>query len=193
LIRELASTMRESVDSSGCFVPPFVVVQGRLDFPFDATERLKATVTCVTPLVGDDEELRAVLGSVGELLQTPWLERGEEIASRMTERVRAVYSKREHLIDLQQLDGLTERMLLEQRKYQHRTVFGQDVTRALLKLSNKQDAVPVYVPEMIAAEMPMFNSLHARLLIEAHVRQDQYEKHPSALKVVALGRIVQLD
>lgn len=193
LIRELAPTMRESVDPSGCFVPPVVVVQGRLEFPFDATERLKATVTCVTPLVGDDEELRGVLESVGELLQTPWLERGEEIASRMTERVRAVYSKREHLIDLEQLDGLTERMLLEQRKYQHRTVFGEDMTRALLKFSSKEDPLPVYVPEVIAAEMPMFNSLQARLLTEAHVRQDQYEKHACALKVVGLGRIVELD
>jgi hypothetical protein len=31
------------------------------------------------------------------------------------------------------------------------------------------------------------------MIVEAHVRQDQYETHAQALRVVALGRVLHLD
>jgi hypothetical protein len=35
--------------------------------------------------------------------------------------------------------------------------------------------------------------MKARLLAEAHAQQDQYESHPNALRVLALGRVVSID
>ena len=33
----------------------------------------------------------------------------------------------------------------------------------------------------------------ARVIAEAHAQQDQYESHPQALRVIALGRLVSID
>lgn len=74
-----------------------------------------------------------------------------------------------------------------------RPVFGDDFIRALLVPSAAKTKIPCYIPVGLKKELPMFKSLPARILAEAHVAQDQFESNEYALKVVAVGRVVQLN
>ena len=189
----LHHAMNEAVDASGHFEPPLVIMTGRLFFPFDELKTLKATLAAVTPLIAGNKELGDTVQAVNELLQTPWLEEGSgDVARKLTDRVRDAFKRGDRLMDPSYLDDHTERILLEQRCYSMRPVFGADHIRALLAPSSAKTRIPVYLPAALQNELPMFKSIPARILAEAHVAQDQFESHDCALKVVALGRVVHL-
>jgi hypothetical protein len=86
----------------------------------------------------------------------------------------------------------TERMLLEQRRYQKRTVLGKPWIRAIFVPAGSEESIPAYLPEALAAELPMFQRFQARLVAELHLQLDQFESHPNALKVAALARVTPI-
>jgi hypothetical protein len=53
--------------------------------------------------------------------------------------------------------------------------------------------VPAYLPEALAKQLPMFQRFRARIIAEALLQQDEYETQPTALKVVALGRLAPVS
>ena len=189
---ELPHEMSEAVQDDGTFVPPLVLVSGELFFPFDELETLKATVTAVTPLVAGDKRLKDTLDVVNELLQTPWLGSSTTVAENLTARVKEAFSAGNRMLPASYLDQHTERMLLEQRHFQKRTVFGDLRLRTLLTPERSSAQVPTYLPEPLTKQLPMFQRFRARLLCEVHMQQDQYESHPVALRAVALGRVTPL-
>lgn len=189
----LPHAMGESVDATGNFEPPMVVMSGRLHFPFDALKTLKATLAAVTPLIAGNKDLGDTVAAVEELMATPWLEEGSgDVAIKLTDRIREAFKRGDRLMDPSYLDDHTERILLEQRCYSIRPVFGDDYIRAMLAPSSAKTRIPCYIPISLQKELPMFKSLPARVLAEAHVAQDQFEASEYALRVVALGRVVQL-
>lgn len=189
----LPHAMGEAVDATGNFEPPLVIMTGRLHFPFDDLKTLRATLAAVTPLIAGNKELGDTVAAVNELMQTPWLEEGSgDVARKLTDRVRDAFKRGDRLMDPNYLDDHTERILLEQRCYSMRSVFGADYIRALLAPSSQKTRIPVYIPASLQKDLPMFKSIPARILAEAHMSQDQYEAHDCALKVTALGRVVQL-
>jgi hypothetical protein len=189
----LNHTMLDAVDDSGSFEPPFVLMSGRLHLPFDELETLKATLAAVTPLIAGNKELAETVATVQELMTTPWLQEGSgEVAQKLTDKIRAVFKKGDRVLDPAYLDDHTERILLEQRRYQHRTVLGDEWIRGLLAPSSSKERIPTYIPLAIAKDLPMFKSFDARVIGEAHVQQDQYEQHLASVKVCAVGRVVNL-
>jgi hypothetical protein len=189
----LPHAMGESVDATGNFEPPLVVMSGRLHFPFDALKRLQATLASVAPMIAGNKELGDTVEAVNELMATPWLEHGsDDVANKLTDRIRDAWKRGDRVMDASYLEEHTERSLLEQRCYSTRPVFGDDYIRALLAPSAAKTRIPCYLPVVLQKELPMFKSIPTRLLAEAHVAQDQYESNEYALKVVALGRSVQL-
>jgi hypothetical protein len=91
------------------------------------------------------------------------------------------------------LDAHLERVLLEQRRYQKRTVFGAPMLRGLFTPAGSSAALPAYLPESVADKLPLVVQMKVRLIAEATASQDQYESHPQALRVVALGRAMAVD
>lgn len=87
------------------------------------------------------------------------------------------------------LEAHTERRSLEQRRYRRRTMFGRTYLRALLTQAGASEPIPVYLPEGLARDLPLYQRFPARLLAEVHLRQDQFEIHPSALKAPAVARV----
>jgi hypothetical protein len=49
--------------------------------------------------------------------------------------------------------------------------------------------VPVYIPEALAGELPMFRRIKVRMIAEVDLKEDQSEASAHALKVMALGRV----
>jgi len=186
----LHQCMLEAVDQSGSFEPPLVLMSGQLHFPFDELETLKATVTAVTPLIAGNKDLQETVDAINELLQTPWLESSCEVAENLTEKVRAAFKRGDRMLDPSYLDNHTDRILLERRCYQRRTLFGEEWIRALIAPANSRVKIPAYIPDKLAKDLPMFKRFAGRVIAEAHVQQDEYESHESALKVVAFGRVV---
>ncbi|MBI4701651.1 MAG: DUF2169 domain-containing protein [Deltaproteobacteria bacterium] len=191
--RGLGAAIREAVSTSGRFTPPLVLLSGKLELPFAELEILKATAAAVAPLGGDDKKLKEILGNVQELLATPLLHGSADAVTNVTELLRKHYAQGRRTVSLQQLDDNVERSLLEQRRYQKRTIFGGQWIRALFAFKGAKESIPTYLPESLDKKLPMMHSFKARLVVEAHAKQDQYEAHPYALRVLVLGRVLELE
>lgn len=191
--RGIQRAMLESISETGRFTPPVVMLTGELRFPFDEVEHLKAATAAVTPLVTEDnKKLKDALEAANEVLKTPLLQAPSNVEV-VTSELRDALRQSKRSVTVSQLDAHIERVLLDQRKYQKRTFFGDEQIRALCVPAGENAAVPVYMPLSLAMKLPLMLKMKARLLAEAHAQQDQYESHPNALRVLALGRVVSID
>jgi hypothetical protein len=183
----------DGVTEEGLFEPPFILLNGELTLPFDELETLKANVTAVTPLIAGDKKLKETVDTVNELLKTPWLQSSTGVAEGLTQRVREAFAQANRILPASYLETHTERMLLEQRHYQKRTMWGEPWIRSLLVPANGSTPIPAYLPEALSKHLPMFQRFKARVIAEALLQQDENEAQPIALKVLTLGRCVQLS
>jgi hypothetical protein len=192
--RGLEQALRDAVSETGRFTPPLCVLRGLLRFPFDEVEVLRATAAALMPITGEDKKLGAALEQVKELLATPLVAGSSETVANFTRHLRKLYESTRRTLPVEYLDDTVERMLLGERRYQKRTLFGGTWIRALLALGAAADKpIPAYLPEGLATQLPMMVAFNARLVAEAHVKQDQYEPHPHALRVITLGRAIKVE
>jgi hypothetical protein len=187
--------LAEAIGERDRFDPPLVLLSGELELPFDEVESLKATATAVRPLSSADKKLKETLDMVDELFKTTWLQGSGGLAEGLTEKVREAYSQGKRMLPLDVLEGHVERMLLEQRCFQRRTVYGKKWIRSVMRggsggSGGAGGAVPVYLPEALRDELPMFGRWRAKLIGEVDLREDQGETSSCAVKVVALARVV---
>jgi hypothetical protein len=187
----IVASMASSIDEDSAFTPPLVVVSGDLHFPFDDTEILKAYVAGATPFLGPDKKLREIVDTASEVLRSPWPgSRGlvESLASRLKE----AFAQANRALPPAYLETSAEQVLLEQRRYQKRTILGQDRIRGLLTLQGGGAPVPTYLPDSLTKQLPMFQRFRAVITAEAYGQQDQYESHAVALVGLALARVLPI-
>ena len=187
--RGVTREMLEAIGDRGRFTPPLVVIGGELRFPFDEIETLRTAAAAAKPLARDDKRLTDLLEMLGELLETPLLQGSPSAVDSLLRDLQAAVQQSKRALPVKYLDAHLERVLLEQRRYQRRTVFGGPCLRTLLT----PGALPAYLPASLAEKLPLVTQLRARLIAEVNPSQDQYESHPHALRVVALGRVMALD
>ncbi|XXT23792.1 hypothetical protein WME94_19840 [Sorangium sp. So ce429] len=176
-----------AISEKGRFTPPLVLVEGELRFVFDEIEALKATLAAVSPLAGMDRSLKEAVDLACELLRLPYPEGATGAAATLTQQIK----ERLPPPDRSPAESQAERLLLEQRRYQTRTLLGDTWIRALLG-AGVQDALPVYLSKRLAPWLPMLPRLRVRLVAEAHLQQDHAESSRYALKALALGRVAAL-
>ena len=186
----------------GKFVPALALFAGELEMPFDELSSLRATISTVTPLVGSDEALKGTIDTAKELLALPDLMAAPAVAEGLTRRIEQAFSSGKRAVPADYLETIRERVLLEQRRYQRRAVLGDKHLRALLRLDGESPAgksapakpasavVTVYLPEGVAALLPLSPRFRARFLAEIRLAADPGEAHPAALRVLALARAV---
>jgi hypothetical protein len=182
--------IQAAVMDDGSFDPPLVLVSGELFFPFDEIEALKATITAATPLVPNDKKLKDTVDTANEVLKTPGIQGSPNVAESLTARVKEAFAQANRMLPAGYLEAQTERVLLEQRHYQKRTLFGEAWIRGLLTPPGTSAPIPTYLPEPLGKQLPLFQRFRARVLVDVHMQQDQFETHPCALKVVAIGRVL---
>lgn len=182
--------LANAVTEDGTFIPPLVLLAGDLEFPFDELETLKATMAALTPLASGDKPLKEQLDTTEELLKTPWLKGASGIAEGLTAKLKEVYGRGNRVLPPRYLEGHTERMLLEQRAYQKRTVLGKTCIRSLLHMPGVQGGIPVYLPEALGQELPAFQRFAVRMIGEVRGRVDQYEAQDVAVRGVGVGRAI---
>lgn len=176
-----------AIDEDGRFESPLVMTGGELEFPFDEIETLKATVAVVSPLAGpDDKRLKEMLGAAREALQASWA----HMAERLTGQLREAIMKDQRSIPLRSIDSHIEKLLLEGRHLQKRTLLGQPWIRTTLALPDVARRIPTYLPAAPARELPALQRFAVRIIVEVRAQLDQYETESIALRVVALGRVI---
>lgn len=184
---QLQARVDRATDEHGMFEPPLLVVGGELSFPFDAVARLRATVTVLTPLSFGDKQLRALIDEAEELLRAPWLDGSHEVAEQLVVRLKNDGTRAKRGLSPDALDKRTEQLLLEQRAYQERKLYGATWLRALLAERNGAPQL-CYLPSALRDVLPLFARFDARLVVELDLREEQGESCPLALKALALAR-----
>lgn len=201
----LEDALDRAIRDDGKFVPPFVLLAGELRLAFDEVAALRATISLATPFASGDEALKLAISDARDLLGIPDLLSSGGLADRFSARIVEAFRKARRQVAATYLEDQVERALLEKRLYQRREVFGHSHVRALLALPGPVGAAepqkpppppprpwPVYLSEAMARKLPMFARFHARLLVEAHLQEDQFETHPNALRAMALVRVVTI-
>jgi len=185
--------MVEAISDKGRFTPPVVVLGGELRFPFDEVEHLKAAAAAAKPLARDDKRLSDLIEMVNELAGTPLLQGSPGAIDSLLKDLSSAVAQSKRPLPVKFLDAHLERVLLEQRRYQKRTVFGAPMLRGLFTPAGSGGAMPAYLPESVAEKLPLVVQMKVRVIAEANPSQDQYESHSQALRVVALGRAMATE
>jgi hypothetical protein len=193
--RDSSSGVRTAVQNAmrkdGKFVPQLVLLAGELCTPFDELERLKATLTTVQPLMREeDEDLKAAVEHARDFLGMPDLICPPSVLNGFTKRIHDEFDAEALSLVESYLGDETDRVLLDNRLYQKRTVYGAPHLRTLLDLRSDETPIPTYLPEAIAGELPLFQRFKVRLLAEALLKEDQNESSDVALRALALVRVV---
>lgn len=181
----------EAMDEDGRFEPPLVLVSGDLELPFDELELLRATVTMASPLVLADKKLKDTLDGVNEVLKIPGLHSAGGIADGLTRRVEEAFApvRDRQKLPADYLETGRTRMLVAQRHYQRRTLWGTAWLRGLLRPTGG-GAVVAYVPEVLANTLPQVQVMRVKVVGEVDSWQELGDVG-SALRVAALGLSVR--
>ncbi len=185
----LHHALERAVRDDGKFIPPLALVDGEVRFLFDEIETLRATLTIATVFSSGDEPLKAAIADAREFLRTPDLRSPPSVTEGYTTRIQDALKRAKRAIAPSYLEEQTERVLVEARHYQRRTVYGAPHLRALLQIGNASRPWPLYVPEAAAGKLPMFARFVARVLAEVGFQENQYEAHPTALRTLAIARV----
>ncbi len=180
-----------SVDGHGQFTPSSVLLVGELSFAFDEVAQLRATLCVAQAFGAGSDALRSAVLAAAHFLAAPNLLTGPTAAEGLQARIAAAFADA-RWVDSGYLAQETERALLNGRHYQRRRIYGGVHVRGALSLDGPalSAAFPVYIPDAATDALPLHTRFRARLMAEVRAREDQYESHPVALRVRALGRLV---
>jgi hypothetical protein len=185
----LNQALERAVRDDGRLVPPLVLVDGEVRLLFDELETLRATLTIAAVFAAGDDPLKAAIAEARELLRTPDLRSPPSVTEGYITRVQEAMKRAKRGPTPGYLEEQTERVLVEARHYQRRTVYGAPHLRAQIQIGNGARPWPLYIPEAAATRLPMFARFTARILAEASLQENQYEAHPAALRAAAIARV----
>ncbi len=141
-----------------------VLVAGELELPFDEIEMLKAMLVVVAPFVPGDKRLKETVDVVGEVMRTPGstgsrggrgVDRtgagcvragGEGGAGRVSGGTDGTDAAGGEVLPEAGGDG------------------GGDVARAAAGCGAREGVLPVYLPEAVKNELPMFRRVRLRVV-----------------------------
>ncbi len=185
---ELPQIVQDASLSDQGFEPPLSLIEGTLEFSFDEVAQLKASISVLLPLAQDDEELKEVLNAATHLITASLTPHLGIVAAEHIGRVKEALSRSSRMLPSDYLESHVQRMLLEQRAYKRKTLFGKTWIRA--ELQSATTAIPVYIPDPLSSELPMYRRLNVRMLGEVDLREDEYELSPCLIRLCAIGRTV---
>ncbi len=181
----------EAVRADGRFAPRLLLIAGELAFEFDELEVLKATIAAAKPLGVPDDDLAKSVERASAFLRSPGLICSADVARGYTRKIRDAFQGTPRLVAPTYLDEQTERVLLERRAYQRKSVFGEPHLRSALYFPGMDAPVPSYLPVDLASKLPLFRRIKVRILVEAHPPEDQHEEHRAAFKAMAVARVLR--
>jgi hypothetical protein len=200
----LRKAQRESLRDDGKFVAPLVLLAAELSTPFDERERLRATITTVTPFIPPPPEqpkeegaskpkpslLTEAFDDAKEFVDGADDLCADSIFVGFTKRIVETFEAEDRELPHGYLESAVERALLQKRKYQTRLLFGGPHLRISLHVAGCEEPVPTYLPASLATELPLYARFGVRIVAELLHRQDQYESSELALRALAVARVL---
>jgi hypothetical protein len=163
--------------------PPLHLMQGEARAIFDEVESLRAVVSIAQPLAASDKRLQAAVAAANEALA------GKPSADQATSLIRQIETASGSLsLPPRYIASQTERILLEDRKFKKRVLFGKERFRVALGASS--DALPAYIDTALLPAWPLLPAVPIVMLVELRPREDAAEAATEALFVRALGRVL---
>lgn len=188
---ELAQLVQDAALSDQGFESPLSLIEGTLEFSFDEAEQLKASITVLLPIAEGDEELKEVLDAASHLIKASLTPNLGIVAGEHIGRVKEALSRSSRMLPADYLESHVQRMLLEQRAYKRKVLFGKTWIRA--EIQSQSASIPVYIPDSLSGELPMYRRLSVRMLGELDLREDEYETSPCLVRACALARIATIS
>ena len=188
---DVAGVHREllaGVDDDGFLVRPLVVVEGDVAMAYDPAEALHTSIALAEPLAVADKKLKDALDQAADIAKSDRPSTVAMIESALG-RVRAAFAAANKVYPAQFLETTTERILIEERRYQKRTVFGAPKLVGTLHLQ-PAGSFPLYLPDALTSTLPLLPRFRARVIAEPHPRQDLADPEGTVLLVLAIGRVV---
>ena len=186
----IVDAVRAAVRKDGRFVAPLLLVEGELSMTFDVIDWLRALVAVVGPVAGGDERSKDAIHSAREFLGAADSLRDPVAARELGAGIEAAFAMaKKRSVSPAEALARVERILLEHRCYQRRSVFGGKHLRGSLQRAGSERALAVYLPEVIAEVLPMFARFSVRMVAEAHLPADERDGGPVALRGVGLARV----
>jgi hypothetical protein len=184
----LATAWEGALRPDGRFVPPVLMMAGDLELPFDELQLLLAMTAILEPTARDTTAVE-LLQTARKVAVAEGADSASGMAGELIARLRQALSRSDDGAFAKELEQRAARVVLERRHYQRRTVLGEAHLRALLH-AGAAPPVPAYVPVGARDVLPLFPRFRVRLLAELCAQQDQAEENPSALRVLAIGRVI---
>ncbi len=166
--------------------PPLVVLHGDLCLKFDEREALRATVGVAQPFVPLDRSLKDAVDFASAVLESEWS--GAFSIDNAAARLRDALAKASKDMSRSTVEATIQRLLLERRKFKTARILGAERIRADLSFAEGRPAVVFYLPIELRDQLPLFDRLPIRALVEVRPKQDGAEAHPCALFVRAFAR-----
>ncbi|HTJ84552.1 MAG TPA: hypothetical protein VL400_22690 [Polyangiaceae bacterium] len=185
---DVDDALATAVRPDGRFAPKMLLLAGEVVLDLDEIEELRATAGAARRFASDDLDIEAALARATAFLATTALATSRSVAADLTREIEAAFVKTPRDAGPTWLREQAERALLERRSYQRRDVFGQRHLSARFFQPGSATGIPTYLPEALAASLPLFRRLRLRMLVEVHFQADQYAAHRAALRAVAVAR-----
>jgi hypothetical protein len=178
--------LAEAVKPDGALVHPVAVIKGKLEFPFEELDELKAIVTAATPYTNRDAAAVELLHHAREFINSDGQPCASAAIRSWSEQIISLYERRALLVS-GFLAQQARSALLTNRCYQVRRVFGGEYRRALLESSKYDAATPVYLNKEAADLLPAVVAQEVAILGELHPPIDDSDGAPLAIRVLALA------
>lgn len=175
-----------AVDADGALNHPVVVLKGKLDFPFEELEELKAIISAATPYTNGDLGALELLRHAREFVSADGQPCAGAAIRSWVEQITSLYQRRSLLVP-GFLSQQARTALLTNRCYQVRPVFGGEHRRSLLQTSKAEAPLPVYLKKEVAELLPAVQLQNVVVLGELHPPIDDADTAPLAVRVVALA------
>jgi hypothetical protein len=188
---EAPRVVAETLERRSRLVPPLRVVVGELRPRFGPVARLRASVEVGGVLGTGDSRWRELLTAAEQLLQLPRPDVGGA-ATQRANALREAYAAQAGKGAARTLfDDEVERVLLDQRAFEERTLLGGK--HLVFELGDGTGSIPAYGPLALRESLPLFDVLHVRVAAELHPRQERAEPSPVAARLLAIGRSLDLE
>ena len=110
----LGLTLENAARDDGRYVPQVVLLRGKLVFPFDGLETLRASVAAAAPFVTDSEDaLKTAVATAREFLKTADDLTPAPVIAGMATRIKEAFKPDKRSMPETYLDDQTDRVLLE--------------------------------------------------------------------------------
>lgn len=187
----VANAVLEAVDEDGFLVRPLVVVEGDVSMAFDPMQSLETMISLSEALALGDKRFKESHDAASELVKStrkvtvPMLDGARE---RLRQAFVAAGSK---AYPSGYLESTTERILVDERKYQKRMVLGDQRLVAHLTPAGSGTPLPIYLPAELENVIPALVRFKARVLCEPHAKQDASDgDSTTVLLVLAFARVL---